>query len=179
MFSDWLAFTREYGDVSLLDTPTAFYGMLPGEEVRVDIEQGKTLYIKLLAIGSPNAAGERVVGFELNGLLREIIVRDKSVKTVVAQRSKADPANPEQVGAAMSGTVVRVLVAQGDKVKKGTPLIATEAMKMETSIQAPIHGFVKAIHVKPGDPIETGDLLLTLQRHQVSLADQEEPPEHI
>jgi pyruvate carboxylase len=175
VFADWLAFTREYGDVSLLDTPTAFYGMLPGEEVRVDIEQGKTLYIKLLAVGSPNAAGERVVGFELNGLLREIVVRDKSVKAVVAQRTKADPNIPEQVGASMSGTVVKVLVEKGAKVKKGTPLIATEAMKMETSIQAPIHGFVKEIHVKPGDPIETGDLLLTLKRHEVSLADQEDP----
>ncbi|MDT8903456.1 pyruvate carboxylase [Anaeroselena agilis] len=175
VFTDWLSFIREYGDVSLLDTPTAFYGMLPGEEIRVDIEQGKTLYIKLLAVGSPNAAGERIVGFELNGLLREIVVRDKSVKAVAAQRTKVDPANPEQVGASMSGTVVKILVEKGTKVKKGTPLIATEAMKMETSIQAPIHGFVKEIYVKPGEHIETGDLLLSLERPPVSLADQEEP----
>lgn len=174
VFMDWVDFTREYGDVSLLDTPTLFYGMLPGEEIRVDIEQGKTLFIKLLAIGAPNAEGMRVVGFELNGLLREITVRDKSVKTVTAQRSKADPNNPEQVAATMSGTVVKVLAEKGAKVRKGTPLLATEAMKMETSIQAAIHGFVKEIHVRPGDRIEAGDLLMTLSRHEISLADQEE-----
>lgn len=175
VFADWVNFVREYGDVSLLDTPTLFYGMLPGEEIRVDIEQGKTLFIRLLAVGAPNAAGMRVVGFELNGLLREITVRDKSVKTVTARRSKADPNNPEQVAATMSGTVVKVMAEKGAQVKKGTPLLATEAMKMETSIQAAIHGYVKDIFVRPGDSIEAGDLLMTLSRHEVSLADQEEP----
>ena len=174
VFADWVEFVREYGDVSILDTPTFFYGMLPGEEIRADIEQGKTLFIKLLAVGTPDADGVRVVGFELNGLLREIAVRDASVKTVAARRRKADVNNPEQVAAAMSGTVVKVLVAQGARVRKGTPLLATEAMKMETSIQAAIHGFVKEILVQPGDRIETGDLLMTLSRHEVSLADQEE-----
>lgn len=174
VFAEWVEFTREYGDVSGLDTPSFFYGMLPGEEIRVDIEQGKTLFIKLLAVGAPNADGMRVVGFELNGLLREITIRDKSAKTVTARRRKADPDKPEQVAATMSGTVVKVLVEKGAKVKKGTPLLATEAMKMETSIQASIHGFVKEIYVLPGDRIEAGDLLMTLSRHEVSLADQEE-----
>ncbi|HMM22463.1 MAG TPA: pyruvate carboxylase [Selenomonadales bacterium] len=175
VFRDWAAFVQEYGDVSLLDTPTFFYGMLPGEDIWVELEQGKALFIKLLAVGNPDASGLRTVGFELNGLLREITVKDKSVKTVTTQRSKADPNNPEQVAASMSGVVVKVLVEKGAKVKKGTPLIATEAMKMETSIQASMHGFVKDIYVRPGEPIETGDLLMALQRHEVSLADQEEP----
>lgn len=175
VYKDWAAFIREYGDVSLLDTPTFFYGLLPGEEIKVDIDQGKTLFIKLLAVGAPDDNGMRVVGFELNGLLREITVRDRSVKTITAQRKKADLNNPEQVSATMSGTVVKVLVGKGAKVKKGTPLMATEAMKMETSIQAPIHGFVKEIYVKAGDSIESGDLLLELSRYEVSLADQEPP----
>lgn len=175
VFKDWASFVKEYGDVSILDTLTFFYGMLPGEEISVDIEQGKTLFIKLLAVGSPDENGQRVVSFELNGLLREIIIRDESVKTITASRIKADPNKPEQVAASMSGTVVKILVAQGTKVKKGTPLMATEAMKMETSIQAPLHGFVKEIYVKQGEPIEAGDLLMELSRHEVSLADQEEP----
>ena len=68
----------------------------------------------------------------------------------------------------MSGSVVKVLVQPGAKVKKGTPLVATEAMKMETSIQASIHGFVKEIHVKAGDVIESGDLLLELARPEAN-----------
>ena len=138
--------------------------MLPGEEIRVDIEQGKTLYIRLLSVGAPDASGVRVVSFELNGSVRETSVRDKAVKTVVVERRKADPGNPEQVAATMSGSVVKVLVQKGARVKKGTPLVATEAMKMETSIQAPMHGFVREIYVKAGDAIESGDLLLELSR---------------
>lgn len=171
VFANWAEFIKEYGNVSPLDTPTFFYGMLPGEEVRVDIEQGKTLFIKLLAVGEPDAAGMRIVGFELNGLLREITVNDQSVKTTFIARRKVDVANPEHVGASMPGKVVKVLVSKGDKVKKGTPLITTEAMKMEASIQAPIHGFVREIHVNPGDTIATGDLMLELSRHGVALAD--------
>ena len=164
VFKDWVGFMQEYGDMSMLDTPTFFYGMLPGEEIRVDIEQGKTLYIKLLAIGDPDASGVRVVSFELNGYVRETAIRDKAVKTVVAARRKVDPAKVEEVAATMSGSVVKVLVSKGAKVKKGTPLIATEAMKMETSIQAPMHGFVKDIFVKAGDFIESGDMLIELSR---------------
>lgn len=175
VFKDWASFFKEYGDVSILDTLTFFYGMLPGEEISVDIEQGKTLFIKLLAVGSPDENGQRIVSFELNGFLREIIIRDESVKTITTSRIKADPNKQEQVAASMSGTVVKILVAKGAKVKKGTPLMATEAMKMETSIQASLHGFVKEIYVNQGAHIEAGDLLMELSRHEVSLADQEEP----
>ncbi len=164
VFKDWVGFMQEYGDMSVLDTPTFFYGMLPGEEIRVDIEQGKTLYVRMLSIGMPDASGMRLVSFELNGAVRETSIRDRAVKTVVAERRKADPTNQEQVAATMSGSVVKVLVQKGAKVKKGTPLVATEAMKMETSIQAPMHGFVKDIFVKAGDFIESGDLLIELSR---------------
>lgn len=174
VFKDWVGFVKEFGDVSLLDTPTFFHGMLPGEEISIDIEQGKTLFIKLLAVGSPNEKGQRVVSFELNGFLREIVMRDESVKTITTKRRKADPNNPEQIGATMSGTVVKILTGKGAKVKKGTPLMATEAMKMETSIQASLYGFVKEIYVTPGEAIEAGDLLMELSRHEISLADQEE-----
>ena len=167
VFKDWTGFMREYGDMSVLDTPTFFYGMLPGEEIRVDIEQGKTLYIKLLSIGEPDASGVRVVSFELNGSVRETSIRDKAVKTTVVERHKADPGKLEQIAATMSGSVVKILVQKGTRVKKGTPLVATEAMKMETSIQAPMHGFVREIFVKAGDAIESGDLLMELSRPEV------------
>jgi len=115
-------------------------------------------------VGDADAAGMRVVRFELNGAVREAKIKDRAVKTVITTRRKADPGIPEQVAATMSGSVVKVLVQKGAKVKKGTPLVATEAMKMETSIQASMHGFVKEIFVNAGDSIESGDLLLELFR---------------
>lgn len=162
VFLDWANFTKTTGDVSVLDTPSFFYGLLPGEEIRVEIEQGKMLIIKLLSIGDTNPDGTRVVSFELNGLLREVIIKDHNIKNAVEARLKADKDNPNHIAATMAGSVVKVLVTKGAQIKKGMPIIVTEAMKMETTIQSPINGFVKEIYAGTGDAIETGDLLLQL-----------------
>ena len=57
-----------------------------------------------------------------------------------------------------------MMVKAGDEVPKGEHLLVTEAMKMETTIQAPFAARVKAVHVSIGDAIETGDLLLELEK---------------
>ena len=164
VFLDWVQFTRTYGDVSVLDTPTFLSGLRVGEEIKVEIEKGKTLVIKLLTVGAPNPDGTRTVTFELNGLAREVTIRDKSLKTIVVSRTKADKDDPRQIGATMSGTVLKVLVEKGDQIKKGDHLLVTEAMKMQTTVQAPFNGVVKEIHVKAGDPIYPEDLLLELTK---------------
>ena len=151
-----------YGDLSCLDTPTFFYGMKVGEELAVEIERGKTLFIKLVSIGEAKPDGSRTLYFELNGQMREVLVRDYSVKTDVKERQKADPNNPHHIGATMPGTVVKLLVQKGDHLSKGDPLAITEAMKMETTLQAPFNGMVEDIFVKEGDPIQQGDLLILL-----------------
>lgn len=160
VFTDWANFTKTYGDVSRLDTLAFAYGLLPREVVKIDIEKGKTLVIKLISVGDPRPNGTRVVSFELNGLPRDVLIKDNSLKSTIVTKPKADKNNPNQIGATMSGTVIKVMVETGVRIKKGMPLMATEAMKMETTIQSPIDGFVKAIYVKAGDAIETGDLLL-------------------
>ncbi|MBP2654399.1 MAG: purK [Firmicutes bacterium] len=162
VFLDWVEFIKTYGDVSVLNTPTFFYGMEVGEEIKVDIEQGKKLVIKLVSIGAPNPDGTRSVAFELNGLTRDVTILDKSVKTTIVLRAKADKDNPGQIGATMSGTVVKVLVEKGAKVKKGDHLLVTEAMKMETTVQAPFDGYVKDVNVKAKDSIATGDFLIEI-----------------
>ncbi|MFM1653953.1 pyruvate carboxylase [Brevibacillus sp. B_LB10_24] len=154
---------KEYGDLSYLDTPTFFYGLRPGEETAVSIERGKTLIIKLVAIGDLQPDGKRIIYFELNGQPREIVVRDQAAQVTVKQRVKADPQNPNQLGASMPGKVLKVLVEVGDKVRKGEHLLVSEAMKMETTLQAPSDAKVKAINVKAGDMIEAGDLLMELE----------------
>ena len=134
-----------------------------GEEIKVEIEQGKMLVIKLVHIGEANADGIRTVSFEFNGLPREIDIKDRNVKTTNISRKKADKANQGEIGATLSGSVVKVLVEKGQAVTKGTPLVVTEAMKMETTIAAPISGIVAQIHVTAGNRIESGDCLLEIE----------------
>jgi pyruvate carboxylase len=167
VFMEFEQFRKQFGDVSVLDTPTFFYGLRLGEEIEVEIEKGKTLIVKLVSISNAHEDGTRIVYFELNGQPREIFIKDRSVKTTSVARPKVDKDNPKQIGASMPGTVVKTLVAKGDKVKKGDHLMITEAMKMETTIQAPFDGIVKEAYVTSGEAIQTGDLLMEIKEQSV------------
>ncbi|MDM5223889.1 pyruvate carboxylase [Peribacillus sp. NJ11] len=164
VFLDYNKTIELFGDVSNLDTATFLYGMRLGEEIEVEIEKGKTLIVKLVSIGQPLADGTRVVYFELNGQSREVIIKDENIKSSVISKMKADPKNKEQIGATMPGTVIRVVVEKGDQVKQGDHLIITEAMKMETTVQAPFSGTIKDIYVNDGEAISTGDLLIEITK---------------
>ena len=163
VFTTYENFTKQFADVSVLDTPTYFYGMRLGEEIEVEIEQGKTLFIRLVSISEARSDGTRVMYFELNGQSREIIIRDKSIQSDVFELPKADEEDPKQIGATMPGTVIKMLCKEGDKVEKGDYLLITEAMKMETTIQAPFKGVIKRIHVKDGTAISVNDLLVEFE----------------
>src|SRR5699024_8049913 len=163
VFMSYHNFTKDCADISVLDTPTYFYGMRLGEEIEVEIEQGKTLFIKLVSISEPRSDGTRVIYFELNGQSREIIVQDRSVESTVDALPKAENGNPKHIGATMPGTVIETLVKAGDKVEKGDYLLITEAMKMETTIQAPFTGVIKAVHVTDGTAIGVKDLLVEFE----------------
>ena len=149
-----------YSDVSVLPSPAFFYGMDPGEEISVDIEEGKTLIIKFLTVGDPHLDGRRLVFFELNGQPREVLIHDKSLGSEVKTAPKADAADPKQVGAPMPGLVVRVNVAAGETVTKGQKLFTLEAMKMETTVYAELAGKVAEVLVKAGSQVETADLMM-------------------
>ncbi|SHF48625.1 pyruvate carboxylase [Ornithinibacillus halophilus] len=163
VFMDYHKFYQQYGDISVLDTPTFFYGMKIGEEIEVEIEQGKTLIVKLVSISQPHKDGTRVIYFELNGQSREVVVKDENVQSQVTTRQKVDPSNKKQIGATMPGTVLNVTCEKGQKVEKGDHLLITEAMKMETTVQAPFAGVIKEIHVKDEEPINVNDLLLEFE----------------
>ncbi|CDQ19881.1 pyruvate carboxylase [Halobacillus karajensis] len=163
VFMDHHKFCEQYGDMSVLDTPTFFYGMRLGEEIEVEIEQGKTLIVKLVSVGEPQIDGTRTVYFELNGQPREVVVKDENVKATVQQRPKADKSNNRHIGATMPGTVIKVLTTKGEKVKKGDHLMITEAMKMETTVQAPFDGVIKDVYVDNNEAIHVGDLLLEFE----------------
>jgi pyruvate carboxylase len=164
VFMDYIKTDEQYGNISVLDTPTFLYGMRLGEEIEIEIETGKTLIVKLVSMGHPQADGTRVVYFELNGQPREVFIKDESIKSTVQTRMKADPKNENHLSASMPGTVVKVVVEKGEKVLRGDHLMITEAMKMETTVQAPFSGVVKDIYVTSGDGILTGDLLIELTK---------------
>ncbi|MDF2608347.1 MAG: pycA, partial [Bacillales bacterium] len=164
VFMDYEKKAAMFGDLSKLDTATFFYGMKIGEEIEIEIEKGKTLIVKLIAISEPLVDGTRVIYFEMNGQPRTAVVKDENVKSTVASRTKADSSNQSHIGATMPGTVLKVLVNKGDKVRRGDHLMITEAMKMETTVQAPFDGEIGNVHVKNSDTIQPGDLLVELNK---------------
>jgi pyruvate carboxylase len=134
--------------------------MAPGEEAAIDIERGKTLFVKFLAVGDPHEDGSRTVFFELNGQPREVVVLDRALAGKAVARRKAEAGNPLQVGAPMPGLVVRVAVEPEEQVVAGQKLLTLEAMKMETTLYAEGAGVVAEVLAQPGTQVEAGDLLL-------------------
>ena len=163
VFEEYAKMYDQFGNISVLDTPTFFYGLKLGEEIEVEIEKGKTLIIKLVSIGEPQHDGTRVIYFEMNGQSRELVIQDLTAEVDGTISLKADPLNPDQIGATMPGTVLKVVVNKGSTVKRGDHLLITEAMKMETTVQAPKDGVIKEIYASAGDAISTGDLLIELE----------------
>jgi pyruvate carboxylase len=162
VFRDYIRHRDEYGDTSVLDTPTFFHGLEPGERVSAEIEPGKTLIIRLVSVGEERADGTRPVLFELNGHAREVRVRDHGLEIDSALRPKAVPGDWRQVAATMPGKVVQLLVHPGEAVHRGARLILVEAMKMETAVTAPRDSVVAEILVHQGDDVAAGDLLVSL-----------------
>ena len=161
VYREYAEHHRNYGDVSILPTPTFFYGMADREEIAVELDPGKTLVISLQGTAPAEEEGLVKVFFELNGQARTMRV-EKAGAARAARRAQADPANPSHIPAPMPGMIVTVAVKLGQVVKAGDPLVSIEAMKMESQIRAERDGSVKAIQVKSGDVVAAHDLLLEL-----------------
>ncbi|WP_059747191.1 pyruvate carboxylase [Staphylococcus haemolyticus] len=164
VFDQFMQTKQQYGDLSLLDTPTFFFGMRNGETVEIEIDTGKRLIIKLETISEPDENGYRTIYYVMNGQARRISIKDENIKTNTNLKPKADKTNPSHIGAQMPGSVTEVKVTVGEEVKVNQPLLITEAMKMETTIQAPFNGTIKQVTVVNGDAIATGDLLIEIEK---------------
>ena len=163
VFSDYLEYQDSFGDASILPTRCFLYGLQVGEEVSVDIEPGKTLIVRLIAIGGLTPDGHRMVYFELNGQPREVVVRDLSADVTEKKRPMADPSDPLDIGASMPGKVLKILCEVGSRIEPGASLLVLEAMKMETAVTASTVGIVERLEVAVGDQAVAGELLVRLR----------------
>ncbi|GAB7359449.1 hypothetical protein MBLNU230_g6097t1 [Neophaeotheca triangularis] len=160
VFEDYKKFTQTYGDLSVL--PTKYFLSRPevGEEFNVELEKGKVLILKLMAIGPlSEQTGQREVFYEMNGEVRQVTVDDKQSSVENKSRPKADSSDSSQVGAPMSGVVVELRVKDGGEVQKGDPIAVLSAMKMEMVISAPHAGKIGSMGVKEGDSVDSQDLI--------------------
>ncbi|KAL1304975.1 hypothetical protein AAFC00_003880 [Neodothiora populina] len=160
VFEDYKKWTQKFGDLSVL--PTRYFLSKPeiGEEFNVELEKGKVLILKLLAIGPlSDATGQREVFYEMNGEVRQVTVDDHKAAVENKSRPKADLGDSSQVGAPMAGVVVEVRVKDGGHVNKGDPIAVLSAMKMEMLISAPHSGKVSDIRVKEADSVASQDLV--------------------
>ncbi len=158
---DFLEAREKFGDVSVLPTVDYLYGLRTGEEHEVEIAEGKILLLGLQAISEPDERGYRTVMCTINGQLRPVAVRDRSVSSDVAAQEKADTSKPGHVAAPFDG-VVTLHAAEGDSVEKGATVATIEAMKMEASITAPTAGTVERLAFEGTQQVEGGDLVLVL-----------------
>jgi len=161
VFTEYMAHRRQYGDVSALPTPVFFYGLPEQGEMAVDIDQGKTLVVRLLGQAEDKDSGETRLFFELNGQPRPVRIQRAGQEGALRKaRAQAQEGNPLHVGAPMPGAVAAVAVKPGQKVTRGSPLLSIEAMKMENAVSAERDGTVAKVLVAPGDRVEAKDLLI-------------------
>lgn len=163
VFLDFAKHEATYSDVSVVPTPPFFYGLAPGEEISISIEEGKTLIIRLISVGPPDDEGRRLVSYELNGIGRDAFILDRSVSPKATVRPKADLADPTQVPAPIPGLIAQLQASVGGKVAKGDKLLMMEAMKMQNSVYAPCDGVVEELFVEVGDSVDAKDLLMRIR----------------
>ncbi|QNO36518.1 pyruvate carboxylase [Protaetiibacter sp. SSC-01] len=151
-----------FGDLSVLDTVDYLYGLKPGVEHTVQIGPGVSLFVGLEAIGEADDKGMRTVMTTLNGQLRPVFVRDRSISVQTASAEKADTSKPGHVAAPFSG-VVTLKVAEGDRIEAGQPVATIEAMKMEAAITSPVSGTVARLAIPATQQVDAGDLLVVVE----------------
>ncbi|MGH3598414.1 MAG: biotin/lipoyl-containing protein, partial [Mycobacterium sp.] len=159
------AHRETYGDTSQLSANQFFYGLRQGEEHRVQLERGVELLIGLEAISEPDERGMRTVMCIINGQLRPVEVRDRSIASTVPAAEKADRGNGGHIAAPFAG-VVTIGICQGDRVRAGQTIATIEAMKMEAPITAPTDAVVERVAVSATAQVEGGDLLVVLRPPQ-------------
>jgi pyruvate carboxylase len=160
VYEEYYNHVQELGEVYYLPTHAFFFGLKAGEEILVQIDEGKTLLIKLVSVADVDENGIRAVYFEHNGQTRRIRVIDNSQRSLMKSNAKATAQN--HIGSPLQGKISQIKVKEGDKVAINTPLFVIEAMKMESIITATQEATIQKIHLGVGSIVEQGDLVIEL-----------------
>lgn len=165
VFKEYMEYINNYDEYMRMESDVFFHGLKVGETAQIEIDTGKSYVVKLVEIGNVNDQGYRSVVFEVDGFRRDVYIEDK--KSISSQNkqiiNRADKDNPKHIGSSIPGTVLEVIVSEGDTVVKNQPLATVEAMKMETEIVSNVDGVVDEIFISPGQSVESGELLMTLK----------------
>ncbi|MDO4555090.1 MAG: pyruvate carboxylase [Lachnospiraceae bacterium] len=161
VYEDYCEHFEAYNDVSRLESHVYFYGLRKGEETTLKIGEGKELLIKFIDISEADEHGIRTLSFEVNGSMREVKITDRSQEVKADRKLKADKSNPLHLGSTIPGTVDKILVKEGDRIKENDPLMTVEAMKMETTVVSTMDAIVDKIYVTSGEQVNAEDLLIT------------------
>ncbi|TAE59791.1 MAG: pyruvate carboxylase, partial [Bacteroidetes bacterium] len=162
VFQGYYDHLMQYDEVSKIPTPAFFFPMKPNEEILVRIEPGKRLLIQYLYSLAPNDEGNRTVYFRINGQTRAVEIRDHSVAVSKQVNKKIAGGNTREVGCPLQGRLTRVLVRDGETIRKNQPLFVIEAMKMESTVTSPTEGKVEKVHLKEGVMVEQDDLVVEM-----------------
>ena len=158
---DFASSRRTYSDLSVLGTADFLHGLEVGTEHEVGLEPGKRLLLGVQSVSDPDERGLRTVMCTVNGQLRPVQVRDKSIAIAVPQAEKADASQPGQIAAPFDG-VVSLAVEVGQQISVGGAIATIEAMKMEASITSPVAGTVQRLAISAQQQVEGGDLLIVI-----------------
>ncbi len=166
VFEDYLTSLEKDGNFRYMDSDIFFHGVAEGETCEVTINDGKVMVVKLVEISEPDENGNRTLTFQVNGLMRTIVIKDKQAQTLATAQSivMADEDAETDVGANIPGNIIKVLAKEGDTVQKGDPIAVIEAMKMETNIIATMDGTVSKIYVKEGDQVVAGQMVAKIEK---------------
>ena len=131
-------------------------------EFMIDVH-GESYRIDITGVGV-KGDGSRHFYLSIDGMPEEVVLEELNTFVGGAGgKARARASEPGHVTTSMPGNVVEVLVAEGDQVKVGQAVLVSEAMKMESEIQAAIGGTVKAVHVAKGDRVNPGEILIEIE----------------
>ncbi len=166
VYETYLKELKNEGSLKLMGSDIFFHGLTEGETCEVALEEGKVLVIKLIEMRDFDENGDRELVFEVNGNRRVALIHDNQAKIgadAAAMKLFADKDNPNEIGANIPGSIIKVLVAEGDTVAENQPVAVIEAMKMETNILTPVAGTVGRVYIKEGQQVDAGELITIIE----------------
>lgn len=168
VFEDYLTSLKKDGDFRYMDSDIFFHGIKEGEIGEVKLREGKVMVVKLVEIRDPDENGNRELTFQVNGLMRTILIKDKQAQTKASKQSIiiAEADDDSEIGANIPGNIVKMLVREGDEVTASQPIAVIEAMKMETNILSTRDGVIDKIYIKEGDQVVSGQLVAKLKKEE-------------